>query len=84
MKNPILSCKNIGLTLNKVPIIENVSFSLYPANATCSWEKTEPEKQPLQIYLQEFILLNPIPELSASGSGITSALSPGCYQRRKS
>ena len=30
MKNPILSCKNIGLTLNKVPIIENVSFSLYP------------------------------------------------------
>lgn len=30
MKNPILSCKNIGLVLNQVQIIENVNFSLYP------------------------------------------------------
>lgn len=30
MKKPILSCKNISLTLNQVPIIENVTLSLYP------------------------------------------------------
>ena len=30
MENPILSCKNIGLVLNQVQIIENVNFSLYP------------------------------------------------------
>ena len=32
MKNPILSCKNIGLTLNKVPIIENVCHLLMGEN----------------------------------------------------
>ena len=30
MNNFILSCKNISLTLNQVPIIENINFSLYP------------------------------------------------------
>ena len=30
MNNFILSCKNISLTLNQVPIIENINFSLFP------------------------------------------------------
>lgn len=62
MNNFILSCKNISLTLNQVPIIENINFSLYPGEFHLLMGENGLVKLLLQIFFQEFTLSNLIPE----------------------